>query len=95
VRELRGRQQEVRVRRGDDDLPHVPLAPRPFALARAVGLALALALGGCTKGDECDRCDSDDDCREGWICGELTQVDGESVGKRCVSGVGDTECRVR
>ena len=69
----------------------MPRGPyRRFAL-----LVLAVALSGCTKGDECDRCDSDDDCREGWICGELTPVDGESVGKRCVSGIGETECRVR
>jgi hypothetical protein len=63
--------------------------------ARALTLAVLIALSGCTRGDECDRCDSDDDCREGWICGELTPVNGESVGKRCVSGVGETECRVQ
>jgi hypothetical protein len=62
---------------------------------RLCGLILLTLASGCTKGDECDRCDSDDDCREGWICGELTPVDGRDVGKRCVSGVGDTECRVR
>jgi hypothetical protein len=83
----------VRFRRRHHDLPH--LLERPFAVLRALGLAFALALSGCTKGDECDRCDSDDDCREGWICGELTPVNGESVGKRCVSGTGVTECRVR
>ena len=58
-------------------------------------LLIATALSGCTKGDECDRCDSDDDCRTGWICGELTPVNGESIGKRCVSGRAETECRVR
>jgi hypothetical protein len=64
-----------------------------FRLTAAVVLGLAVV--ACTKGEECDRCDSDDDCREGWVCGELTPVDGKSVGKRCVSGTGDTECRVR
>jgi hypothetical protein len=62
---------------------------------RVVALVLSLALSGCTKGEECDRCSSDDDCREGWVCGELSPVNGESVGKRCVSGIGETECRVR
>ena len=68
-------------------------------MARSAGLiavaVLVLALATCTKGEECDRCDSDDDCRDPWVCGELTPVDGESVGKRCVSGTGETECRVR
>jgi hypothetical protein len=68
------------------------MAGRHWRLAALILLTVSL---GCTKGDECDRCDSDDDCREGWICGELTPVDGRDVGKRCVSGVGDTECRVR
>ena len=62
---------------------------------RVAAVALTLALSGCTKGEECDRCDEDDDCREGFVCGELSPVNGESVGKRCVSGIGDTECRVR
>lgn len=65
------------------------------AQGRFAVFLIVTALSGCTKGDECDRCDSDDDCREGWICGELTPVNGESVGKRCVSGTGVTECRVR
>jgi hypothetical protein len=77
-------------------VPDLQLGRRhPRASRVLAALALAAALSGCTKGDECDRCDSDDDCREGWICGELTPVDGESVGKRCVSGLGETECRVR
>jgi hypothetical protein len=62
---------------------------------RVAAVALTLAFSGCTKGEECDRCDEDDDCREGFVCGELSPVNGESVGKRCVSGIGDTECRVR
>jgi hypothetical protein len=77
-------------------VPYVQLArPRSRRSRALAALAVVAVLSGCTKGDECDRCDSDDDCREGWICGELTPVNGESVGKRCVSGVGETECRVR
>jgi hypothetical protein len=77
-------------------VPHHPLAGPKARLRRLLTtFAAVLLLAGCTKGDECDRCDSDDDCREGWICGELTPVDGESPGRRCVSGRGETECRVR
>jgi hypothetical protein len=68
-------------------------------MRRSTALLAALALGlgmiGCTKGSECDRCSSDDDCLSGFICGQLSPVNGRDVGKRCVSGIGDTECRVR
>jgi hypothetical protein len=63
-------------------------------LVMIVALAVAV-LSGCTKADECNRCSSDDDCIQGLVCGELSLVDGQSLGKRCVSGTGDTECRVR
>jgi hypothetical protein len=54
-------------------------------------LALAvLPLAGCTKGDECDRCESDEDCKEGFFC---TTFSDDS--RRCGSGIGSTTCRVR
>jgi hypothetical protein len=69
-------------------------ASGPGALARARGLALlvllALFLGACGSGDECDTCSSDEDCNGGFIC--ATFSDGS---RRCGSGTGDTECRVR
>jgi len=45
---------------------------------------------GCTKGNECDRCSSDDDCKQGFVC---TSFSDDS--KRCGTGVGATTCRVR
>ena len=54
-------------------------------------LVLALAampLFGCSNGDECDKCSSDDDCKEGLVCSEFS--DGS---KRCGSGIGVTQCR--
>ena len=56
----------------------------------AVVLAALTALGACTKGDECDKCSSDKDCKEGFFCSEFN--DGSH---RCGSGVGATTCRVR
>jgi hypothetical protein len=56
-------------------------------------LCLVLAvmpLAGCTKGDECDRCETDEDCRDGFFC---TNFSDES--QRCGSGQGATTCRVR
>lgn len=48
----------------------------------------ALPLLGCSSGDECDRCDSDDDCKDGFVCAEFS--DGS---RRCGSGEGTTTCR--
>jgi hypothetical protein len=53
-------------------------------------LLLVLPWLGCTKGQECDRCSSDDDCKSGSVC--TTFSDGS---KRCGTGVGATTCRVR
>jgi hypothetical protein len=53
-------------------------------------LAVALALSGCTKGDECDKCTSDADCRESFVCSTFS--DGS---QRCGTGLGATQCRVR
>ena len=51
---------------------------------------LATPLFGCTSVDECDRCDTDSDCKDGFVCSEFS--DGSA---RCGSGIGATTCRVR
>jgi len=56
-------------------------------------LVLVLALMpivSCTKGNECDTCETDADCQEGFLCSDFS--DGS---QRCGSGVGGTNCRVR
>ena len=55
----------------------------------AVVLAL-MPIVSCTKGNECDRCESNEDCQEGFTCSQFS--DGS---RRCGSGFGDTTCRVR
>jgi hypothetical protein len=50
----------------------------------------ALPLLGCTSGDECDTCNEDSDCKDGFVC--TTFSDGS---KRCGSGLGATTCRTR
>jgi hypothetical protein len=60
-------------------------------------LCLVLAvmpLAGCTSGDDCDRCDSDDDCRQGFVCSQFRDRQGNLLEqKRCGSGDGSTICR--
>jgi hypothetical protein len=51
---------------------------------------LAMSIAGCTKGNECDRCNSDDECKAGFVCSSFPDNQ-----KRCGSGVGATTCRVR
>ena len=51
---------------------------------------LALPWLGCTKGNECDRCESDEDCKQGFVCNSFSDDS-----KRCGSGIGATTCRVR
>jgi hypothetical protein len=43
-----------------------------------------------SSGGECDSCLSDSDCKSGLVCSSFS--DGS---KRCGSGVGATNCRVR
>lgn len=50
----------------------------------------ALPVIGCSSNDECDRCESDSDCKDGFFCTDFS--DGS---RRCGSGVGATTCRVR
>jgi hypothetical protein len=60
-------------------------------------LILVLALmpwAGCTNGGECDRCDSDDDCKTDLICVTFRDAQGNPLAeKRCGSGDGATQCR--
>lgn len=51
---------------------------------------VVIPLSACTQGDECDRCETDSDCKDGFVCSAFS--DGS---KRCGSGVGATTCRVR
>lgn len=48
----------------------------------------ALPLLSCSEGDECDECNTDDECDQGLVCSEFS--DGS---KRCGSGEGVTSCR--
>jgi hypothetical protein len=58
-------------------------------------MALAAPLLGCTQGNECDKCETDADCQQGLLCVNFEDSQGNSVGKRCGSGVGASTCRVR
>jgi hypothetical protein len=42
----------------------------------------------CSSGDECDKCSSDDDCEQGFVCSEF-----DDGSRRCGSGEGVTTCR--
>ena len=53
-------------------------------------LLALLPIVSCTKGNECDRCQSDSDCQEGFLCSAFS--DGS---QRCGTGVGGSTCRVR
>jgi len=61
-----------------------------WLLCLALALPAVLPLAGCTKGDECDSCTTDADCKDGFFCTDFS--DGS---RRCGSGVGATSCRVR
>ena len=47
----------------------------------------ALPLAACTKGNECDTCNQDSDCKGGLVCVNFLDDNGNIVGKRCGSGV--------
>jgi len=53
-------------------------------------LFLALPLAGCSSGEECDTCSTDEDCEAGLVCTEFS--DGSM---RCGSGLGASTCKVR
>ncbi len=58
-------------------------------------LLVGLPFGGCSKGGECDSCSSDADCKSDLYCVNFNDQNGNFVGKRCGSGIGATNCRVR
>ena len=60
---------------------------RYAALLLLVLLMLPIA---CAKGQECDSCSADTDCKSPLICNGFS--DGS---KRCGTGTGATTCRVR
>ena len=66
------------------------LRSRRLNLVLLSALFATMATLGCSKGDECDTCDSDDDCKGGFICSQFSDDS-----KRCGSGLGATSCRVR
>jgi hypothetical protein len=52
---------------------------------------MVLSLAGCSNnGGECDTCSVDTDCSSGFVCSTFS--DGS---KRCGSGTGASQCRVR
>jgi hypothetical protein len=77
----------------------VPRAPEPGPtkeppMRRSLRLAmlvLMLPLLACTKGEECDTCTKDDDCKGGFVCSNFS--DGS---RRCGTGNPEspTKCRV-
>jgi hypothetical protein len=68
---------------------------RSRLLVLGLVLAALLPLAGCTKGEECDTCSSDADCKNGLLCVNFLDDNGNVVSQRCGSGVGATTCRVR
>ena len=54
-----------------------------------VAVLALLPIVSCTRGNECDRCETDDDCQDGLVCSDFS--DGST---RCGTG-GATTCRVR
>ena len=56
---------------------------------------LSLPIAGCSEGNECDTCETDEDCRDGLVCRNFLDESGNVVDKRCGSGIGRTQCRVR
>jgi hypothetical protein len=68
----------------------MPRSRLPLILA-----LVTLPILACTKGDECDTCSSDADCKSGFVCSSFLNPDGTVNSKRCGTGVGASTCRVR
>jgi hypothetical protein len=59
------------------------------SLLLSLVLVICWPLVACTKGEECDVCTTDEDCKGGFVCSQF-----EDGSRRCGSGVGATTCRV-
>jgi hypothetical protein len=75
-------------------MPHrfVPSpSKRPLRLLSLGLLAIAVfPVLSCSNGGECDKCSVDEDCKSGLVCSTFSDDS-----KRCGSGTGQTQCRVR
>ncbi len=75
-------------------MPDRFVASRPNRRLRLLSLGLlavaTLPLLGCSNGGECDKCTVDADCKSGLVCSTFSDDS-----KRCGSGTGQTQCRVR
>jgi hypothetical protein len=75
-------------------MPDRFVARRPHWPLRLVLLGLlavsALPILSCSNGGECDKCSVDEDCKSGLVCSTFSDDS-----KRCGSGTGATQCRVR
>ncbi len=61
-----------------------------FLPALGLLVLMVLSIAGCSNGGECDTCKLDTDCNSGFVCS--TFDDGS---RRCGSGTGASQCRVR
>ncbi len=73
----------------------MPCMKRSSRLFLVLLLLAGASVVACTKGDECDVCETDSDCKDGFVCVNFLDGGGNVVGKRCGSGVGASTCRVR
>jgi hypothetical protein len=57
---------------------------------------MVFSLAGCSNdGSECDICTMDKDCNSPFVCSVFLNEDGSVNSKRCGSGTGASQCRVR
>ena len=73
-------------------------AARPLGFLPTLGLLVLVvfSLAGCSNnGGECDTCSVDADCTGGLVCSTFNNDDGTFNSKRCGSGTGVSQCRVR
>jgi hypothetical protein len=77
---------------------HSGTLARPLRFIPALGLLVLLvfSVAGCSSdGGECDMCTEDTDCTGGLVCATFNNEDGTFNSKRCGTGTGGSQCRVR